>query len=383
MDIKFVVNGKFDHSACADYMAKKYHACMIDGSLYLYNGSVYRCDYDEILRQIDAVYPPSTSRQRKEVYETMKLEAPIAHRADPAIIAFKNGLIDLRKPAGERTLMPFSPDIYVTHRLAIDYIDGPYTDTKEYEFLNGVLDDLSCGDEGVKKMLVSCAAYCIDPDNPLRSYFVMVGKNLLGKDMMIALIEGMLGREECSFASLTGFYGLFTEFGRATLCGKLANFGDDIPDIKLNANQIAKLKDLTSARTTVTGKLKGRGCFSCVPVAKLIFSCYSIPLSIPRYNYLDRLISIPLKAHNDGHDMNGIDETTRAELQDPMVAQIFGAMCIEALDEMNITTEHARFPICESAQAKRDDYARNSDSLRSYINNCSLDATAFYGKVDG
>lgn len=151
MDIKFVVNGKFDHSACADYMAKKYHACMIDGSLYLYNGSVYRCDYDEIMRQIDAVYPPSTTGQCKEVYATLKLIAPVVHRADPAIIAFKNGLIDLRQPADERKLMPFTPDIYVTHRLAVDYLDGSYTDTKEYEFLNGVLDSLSCGDEGIRE----------------------------------------------------------------------------------------------------------------------------------------------------------------------------------------------------------------------------------------
>lgn len=381
MDIKFEINGKFDHSACADYMAKKYHACMIDGSLYLYNGAVYRCDYDEIVEQIHTVYPKSTSGQRKEVYNKLKRRAPIAHRTDPAIIAFKNGLIDLRQPADERKLMPFAPDIYVTHQLAVDYIDGPYTDTKEYEFLNRVLDDLSCGDEGVKKMLISLAAYCIYPDNPLRSYFVMVGKNLLGKDKMQALIEGILGGEECSFTSLTGYYGLFTDFGRATLCGKLANFGDDIPDIRLNVSQIAKLKDLINARTTITGKLKGRGYFSCVPVAKLIFSCYSISLSIPRYNYLDRLISITLKAHNDGYDMNGLDETMRTELQDPKVAQIFGAMCIKALDEMKITTKEARFPIYKSTQNKKVDDTRDNDLLRSYINSRGLDATAFYGKT--
>lgn len=378
MDIKFEINGKFDHSACADYMAKKYHACMIDGSLYLYNGAVYRCDYDEIVEQIHTVYPKSTSGQRKEVYNKLKRRAPIAHRADPAIIAFKNGLIDLRQPADERKLMPFAPDIYVTHQLAVDYIDGPYTDTKEYEFLNEVLDSLSCGDEGVKKVLIGCAAYCVYPGYPLHSYFVMIGENWLGKSIMLALIAAMLGSDECSF---TSFHDLFTQAGRGTLYEKLANLGCEIPDVTLDTYQVIKLKHLTENYRPVEGKLKGEDSFWFTPTAKLVFSCNTVPrMHDPDGSCLDRLIPIPMNAHYNKNNAN-IDVTMLAKLQNPKVAQVFGAMCVKALDEMNITTGHTQFPICESAQTKKGNYARNNDSLRSYIDSCGLDATAFYGKT--
>ena len=375
---EFEINGKFSHDVCADYMIDKYNACNIDGSLYLYNGFVYRCDYDEVMRQIDLAYPPSTAKQRDEVYKKMKLRAPVAQKADPAIIAFNNGLIDLRKPAGERELIPFNPDIHVTHRLAVDYMDGQYTGTKEYEFLESVLDSLSCGDDGIKKMLIGCAAYCMYPANPLRSYFVMVGERRSGKSTMLALIESMLGADECSFLN---FNDLFTRFGPATLCGKLANLGDEIPDVTLNANQVTELKNLTGAYTPISAELKGKDFFSFVPVAKFIFSCTSIPrMHDPDGSCLNRLIPIPMNACFDENDTK-TDATMYRKLQDPKVARVFGAMCIEALDEMKITTKDARFPLCDSAQSKKDDYSLDSDSLRAYINNCGLDANFFYGKT--
>lgn len=375
---EFVENGKFNHDACANYMVEKYHACMIDGSMYLYDGSVYRTDYDEVMRQIHTVYPLGTIKQRKEVYESMKLYAPIVQKADPAIIAFNNGLIDLRQPAGERKLMPFSPDVHVMHRLAVDYMDTPYADTKEYEFLNSVLDSLSCGNCGIKKMLIGCAAYCMYPDNPLRSYFIMVGERRSGKSTMLALIAAMLGRDECAFLS---FDNIFSRFGPAKLCGKLADLGDEIPDATLTASQVTTIKSLTGSYEPVEYELKGKDFFSFMPITKLIFSCNSIPrMHDPDGSCLNRLIPIPMNAHFDENDKK-TDATMYRKLQDPKVARVFGAMCIEALDDMQITTKEARFPICDIAQGKKDDYSRDSDSLRAYINNCGLEVDAFYGKT--
>lgn len=375
MNSEFVVNGKFNNSACADYMLKKHHACKIDDDLHLYDGAVYRNDLDEITKLIHAAYPPITSGRCKEVYNKIKCRALPAHRADPAIIAFKNGLIDLRQPANERKLMPFTPDIYVTHQLAVDYIDGPYTDTKEYEFLNGVLDDLSCGDEGVKKMLIGMAAYCIYPENPLHHFFVMVGEKQSGKSMMFTLIETMLGCENCSFMN---FHDLLSRFGPANLYGKLANLGNELHDATLDANQVAKLKNMTGTYLPIEAERRWKDFFTFTLTAKFIFSCNTIPRMYDPYGgCLDRLILIPMNAHYD----ENTDAAMREKLRDPKVVSVFSTMCVKALDEMNIATGHAQFPICESAQAKKDEYARNNDSFRLYISSCGLDATAFYDKT--
>lgn len=371
-------DGKFLHYLCAESMIEQYHACMIDGSLYLYDGEVYRCDYDRVMQLITKAYPPCTEKQRKEVYAYMKIEAPEEQKASPVIIAFKNGLIDLREAPEERELKPFSPDVHVMHQLAIEYDPSDYTNTAEYEFLNRVLDELSCGDEGVKRMLIGCAAYCMYPANPLRSYFILVGDKRSGKSTMLALIEAMLGRKECSSMS---FSDLFARFGPANLCGKLANLGDEIPDVTLNAAQVTRIKTLTGSYTPFSAELKGKDYFSFIPVAKLIFSCNSIPrMHDPDGSCLNRLIPIPMNAYFADGDAN-TDSGMSDELSDPKVAKVFAQMCVKMLDEMDITTKHAHFPTCEAATAKKEDYAQDSDSLRSYITANDLTANSFYGKT--
>lgn len=370
--------GRFSHSTCADYMIKKYHACMVDGALYLYDGYIYRSDFRAVMQEIDRAYPDGTDKQRQEVYKIMQLRAPERKRADPALVAFKNGFLDLREPASCRHLKPFSPDHCILHQLAVDY--HPVADTDEAkkadDFLSGVLDSLSCGDAGIKKLLIACAAYCLYASNPLRSFFVLVGEKRSGKSTFLTMIEAMLGEAECAKLTLPQ---LLARFGPANLAGKLAELGDEIPDAALSATDVNFIKGWTGAYSPVSAELKGRDFFDFMPTAKLIFSCNSIPrMHDPDGSCLSRLIPIPMLQY---YDPESADTELPSTLKSKAVGEAFARLCVRMLDEMHITSDHAHFPTSPLVDRMKAEYSKDSDSLQTYLTSLALEAGDFIGRT--
>lgn len=370
--------GRFSYSRCADYMGKKFHACMIDGKLYLYDGCIYRSSVRAVMQEIDRVYPDGTDRQRQEVFKLMQLRAPERKQADPALVAFKNGFLDLREPANCRHLKPFSPEYCILHQLAVEY--HPVADTAEAkkadDFLTGVLDSLSCGDTGVKNMLIACAAYCMYASNPLRSFFVMVGERFSGKSTFLTLIKAMLGEGECATLTLPQ---ILSRFGPAMLEGKLAALGDEIPDATLSAQDVTWIKGWTGSYTGVAAELKGKDFFSFDPTAKLIFSCNSIPrMYDPEGSCLSRLIPIPMLQY---YDPKSADTGMRSKLESACVVEAFARLCVRMLDEMNITTDYAHFPTSPLVDRMKAEYSKDSDSLQTYLTSNCCEAGDFIGKT--
>lgn len=350
--------GQFLHNKFGDYLIGKYHIKRINGQIHSYQGGVYVPGYDPIEKMMVREVDTLTRAKRNEVLDYIRIQAEDSAAASPALIAFKNGLLDVE----HAELLQPSPSYVVTNRIPWDYDPSAKSD-----LVDSVLDRLACDDPQVRALLEEVGGMCLYRDNTIGGgkAVILVGDKSNGKSTFISMIQSMLGDENVSNLD---FRELDAKFSTAMLCGKLANLGDDISD--------SYKEDVATFKKIVTGEPikaeeKGKPPFTFRPYAKLVFSANSIPrMNDSTGAALRRLLIIPLNAYFNENEA-GYDPKIRYELAGREAVEYFIKLSVQGLRRV---LERRKFTIPAKVQDEKDAYEKENNPILAFIEEAGEDA---------
>lgn len=340
----------------ANYLKNNNHIIKINDQLHIYRDGIYVSGADVIEGQMIRLISNLKRAQRSEVTAYLKIliEENVT-AANPNMIAFSNGLYDLR----DGSFKGFTPGVAITNK-----IPWPYNPAAYSELLDHTLDRLACDDPEVRALLEEMAGYCLYRRNELGKAFILIGDKSNGKSTFLHVVKHMLG--DANIASLD-LKALGDRFKTAELFGKLANIGDDIGD-EFIANASVFRKLVTGERVNV--ERKGQDPFEFNNYSKFLFSANVIPRMKDKTGAVQRrLVIVPFDAKftPDDPDFRPFIKDELCE-QEPMEYLIL--LGLAALKRVLMNN---RFTTSQRVQGQLDEYEENNNPIIGFINEVGLD----------
>lgn len=315
----FFKGNNFLFDKFATYIKNNNHIVRINGQLHLFKDGVYVSGQEEIEAVMIKHISNLSNAKRSEVLKYLNLLLlENTEMAPPHLIAFRNGIYDIRKDE----LQPFSPSVVITNRIPWDYNPNAYS-----ELADKTLDKIACHDEQVRTILEECIGSCFYRSNKLGGgkAFILTGEGSNGKSTFISMVQHLLNEDNIAALDLKE---LDQKFQNTALFGKLANLGDDISDEFIVNASIFK-KFVTGERVQVQNK--GEKPFDFNNYAKFLFSANNIPRIKDKTGaVLRRLIIVPFNASFSKDDPDYDDHITY-KLQEQEVMEYMIVLGLAAL----------------------------------------------------
>jgi len=235
--------------------------------IYVYKDGIYHPGDGYIRQAVESILLEKASTHVKnEVIEHLKDRNYIDRKeinANKSLIPLNNGLFNIKT----FTLMDFTPDVYFTYKIPVDYNPEAYDET-----VDKFLDEITSYNEAKRRDLEEIAGYCLYNDYNFSKAFMLVGSGSNGKTTFLNLLKTLIGDGNYSTETLQDLES--KQFSRASLFGKLANIADDLPSKALTTTGVFKM--LTGGGV-IKGEKKFQDPFSFMNIAKLIFSTNTVP----------------------------------------------------------------------------------------------------------
>jgi len=270
--------GKFLHENVGDDLIELHHARFIEGMPAIWDGfsSRYRIGYDAWDAAIVDLVNGTTTNQRREVTNYLRIRAPHLDQGDTHLVACANGVIDpwldgydVQDEYGHcNGFIPNTPDLNIPNVLPVTWNPQAYdnaTDVALYQF--------SCWDNETRAVLEEILAACVYRGRELQNMAVLIGSGGNGKSVFLRMVMGLLGRENVSTIDLRD---IGRRFMQAPLVGKLANVGDDIADGIIEAAPLSIVKKIVTG-DAISVEEKYRAVDTFRPYASLVFSANQFP----------------------------------------------------------------------------------------------------------
>jgi len=355
--------------------ANNWGLCKKNGFIYLYNGSYW----SEINKESFQSFLGSVSLKmgvekfkgkihtfKDELFKQFMADAylptPKANRKN-VLINLENGTFEI-KPS-KRELREFNRNDFLTHQLPFKYEPDAIAPLFQ-KYLDEVLPDTD------KQRIFAeyCGYIFIKPSVlKLEKMLVLYGTGANGKSVFFEIINALLGSQNISnysLQSLTNENGYF----RAKIANKLVNYASEI-----NGNlETASFKQMASGEP-LEARLPYGEPFILNEYAKLIFNCNALPKDVEHTNaYFRRFLII------------GFDETIPEDKQDKELAnkiinnELSGVFnwILQGLERVLI---QKKFSKCEAVENARDDYAKQSDSVKMFIEDFEYKASTDYTAI--
>ena len=279
----FFINKQFRHDKLAAWLINTHHIKLIDGHLYMYNGTHYNSDKAAIDRAMIDQVETLKYAQRLEVWRYMQIKAPVANLAPARYISFANGIYDIETD----TLTEHSPNIVITNHIEHNYQNTPC------DIVDSTLDKISCNQTDVRCVLEECVGQALYRANTHAGAVFLIGSGANGKSTFLKALYAILGDKNTASLDLRM---LADRFNTAELKDKLANIGDDISSEYLTGNTMALFKKVVTGES-LPAENKGKDPFKFTPYCKLFFSVNEMPQMHDRSHGLSRrLVPIPFMA---------------------------------------------------------------------------------------
>lgn len=353
----FYDGSHFLHEVLGDYLIDEFNACLINGSLHVFDGNVYSAT--ALHKVMISVLKGITDRQRKEViaYLTNSPETPQRTIAPPELIPLKSKVYDI---ANDKFL-DYSPDLVFLNRFPWDY-DPLAPASKAVDDL--LLSVTSCDrklpspeDLEIYELLLEAIGSVLFRVNRYRASFMLYGASgNNGKSTLLNMLNQFIGQDNVSHLSLQD---TSERFRLMAVYGKAANIGDDIPDRLLNDTSIYK-KLVTGE--DVMAERKGVDPISFRPYAKFFFAANNLPPVSDRSRaFFSRLMVIPLERDfsKDGNAALKDYKWTEADMTYLM------RLAIPALRRV---IAHGRFIMPAKVKALVQDYEIENDPVLGFLN---------------
>lgn len=191
-------------------------------AMYQPDKGIYTQNTTIIERVLNYTEYGARSARFTELIKALTRIAPIRPKTvDKDIITVKNGLVDLKR----MKLLPFS------HEYVFDTtIDTAYNPNIKEPCIDGWtpsqwLDELSCNNEQIKTLLLQVIADAVNGNYSRRKAILLYGNGSNGKGTFQALIENIVGLQNCANLKINQFG---ERFALSQLIGKTVVIGDDL-----------------------------------------------------------------------------------------------------------------------------------------------------------
>lgn len=300
----------------------------------------------------------------KDVLELMNWlvddQAPVRYQ-QRKLIHVGNGMVEFTE-TGEVKLKPFSPDYRSRNRIAINY--DPQAECPM--FLDRLLapamtkDDIDC--------LQLYFGQCLLGVNHSQTFLMLTGAAGAGKSTLANIIEGIIGRQNCTELRLEHMNNRF-EMNR--LIGKTLLTGKDVPDHFLNTRGAQKLKALTG-KDTLTTEAKGRNeTVDIVGEFNIIITSNSdLQVNVAGDNeaWRRRMLWIKYELLSDIEKIDAFDELLLREEGAGILNWGIEGAC-------RLLKNKGQIQRSENHSLRVDELLQESDSAAAFIDTCVVKAT--------
>lgn len=348
-------NGKsFQHNIFVDWLMENYQYAKYNNSLYTYyKGKYYEDDEKNSRIKLDMInkLPALKTKDQNEAYQNLKLRLPESYPDEfPLIVNFRNGLYDLDKDC----YMAHTPGIF-----SLNQINCIYNPDATCEDVDRLLDNISCGNKGIKTLLEEMLGYILIGDCRFQRSFILLGEGSNGKSVFLDMITNWLGSENCSSLALED---LSDRFRPSQLVGKMVNVGDDSGADLLKNTAIFK-KLVTGDPLTV--EFKHGQPFSFSNRAKMIFSANNLPPSSDKSNgFMRRMTIIPFLAKFSPND-NNYDPMIKEKITTEDAKSYILNIAIRAAKKL---IRNKKFTIPDAVTDELNKYEEANNNVLSYLN---------------
>ena len=286
------------------------------------------------------------------------------------LIALANGLLDLDALfAGEDdVLLPHTPRWFSP--ACLPYPFDPEADCPRWRaFLERNLE----GEAERIALLQEWFGYCTTADTSRQKFLLLEGEGANGKSVVCAVLEAMLGSENCSHVPLEVFG---TRFQLEATLGKLANIASEVGELDKAAEGF--LKSFTSG-DPMQFERKHKPTFSAVPTARLVLATNNRPRFSDRSaGVWRRMILMPFRvtiAADDPGRVFGMDKPAWWVASGELPGILNWALA--GLERLRRQDRFSTSQVCEQALAE---YRTENNPARLYLTETCQEAPL--GRVD-
>lgn len=261
----FYKGNSFLFDKFALFLKNNHHIKRINNQLHLFKDGIYITGQQEIESAMIEHIPQLNRAKRTEVMSYLDILIRENTPVTPAkFIAFRNGILNI----DTNELLPYSPDFIITNKIEWDYNKNAYS-----EEVDEVLNNISCNDKEIRKLLEEVVGSCFYRSQTLAGgkAFMLIGTGANGKSTYLNMLKHLLGQKN---TSSLGLKNLDEKFATVMMFGKLANIGDDISEEFIT--DVSEFKKIVTGET-IDAEQKGQPKFEFEPYCKLIFSVNNIP----------------------------------------------------------------------------------------------------------
>lgn len=366
LDSKGNPTGPVLHNVVARELIDHHGACFVDGAPAIWNGRRYAGGWIEVDRAVVGLIDDCRMADQKEIRHYVHLMAPRVEASPPWLVAFENGVLDLRGG-----FSPMDSSMVITNVIPHAWDPEAYD-----ERTDAFLDSVSCGNALVRANLEEVVGMCMYRSNDFGQCPVLIGSGANGKSTYIGALRNVLGTENVSSLDVNI---LGKPFQAGRLLGKLANLGDDISNERLSGDVLAVFKKVVTGEWIYTDVKNADG-FEFKPYCTLVFSCNEFPsLGDSSEGMLRRLFPIPFDGRFRPGD-EGYDPHLWERLRTEEAARYLARLGIEGL--CRVMENSGLTPNGRSEQMVGD-VRRDNDSVLEWVADEGVDPATFDGEVIG
>lgn len=328
------------------------------GRVFVFNGKYWEIVYDlEIKAFAERNFNPRPNmNQRREFIEKLKLKNIIKnvndffHGTTRKKINMQNGVFDI----STMKLVDHSKDYGFTNILPYSY------DPKALEapIFNQFMDEITCGREDLKKVLLEFCGYAISGDDYwLHKALVLSGSGSNGKSTFMQILKEVAGEENCSKKTMSE---LNKETARYELENKLFNIGEETKVRALAESEV--FKTLTSGNEITVKKLYQQE-YEITNRAKIIFACNEDPrFEDTSHGFFRRLVIVPFERQFSEEEA---DKAIHSKLRQEKTA-IFNIFIRHYKDLL----ERGGLPKSETVDNSLEKYKTENDIFYLWLGDC-------------
>ena len=356
---------KFEHNKVARRLIDDYGACLIDGETpAIRDGGRYRVGWEAFDSVIIDLYDDCTMTNRKEVKAYIQAKADSKRQSSPYLIAFKNGILDVRT----LELRDWQDDDVIANVIPHNWNPDARSET-----LDNVLYKMACGDMATYMNLSEFIGVCMVRSAKLCPFFpVLIGVGSNGKSTYIELIKDVVGVENISGLQPKE---ITAHFLGSHIVGKTANLGDDIASGYLDDRDCAIIKSVATGDLMFTDVKGGKG-FHFQPYCTMVFSCNQFPrLADTTPGFMRRLFPVEFNAVFSADD-DDYDPMIGEKLREESVLEY---ACVIGVEGLRRVIAQNRPTPNEMSEAMKSEIAREGNTGLQWFNDDQITAEHLMG----
>ena len=357
---------KFEHNKVARKLIDEFGACLIDGETpaLRIGGGRYHVGWDAFDSAILDMHDDCTISNRKEVKAYIQAKAENKKQSSPYLIAFKNGVLDVRT----LELRDWSDDDVIPNVIPHDWNPDAKSDV-----LDRTLEKMACGDISTLLNLTEFIGVCMVRSAKLCPFFpVLIGVGSNGKSTYIELLKDIVGTDNISGLQPKE---ITAHFLASHIVGKTANLGDDIASGYLDDRDCAVIKSVATGDLMFTDVKGGKG-FHFQPYCTMVFSCNQFPrLADTTPGFMRRLFPIEFNAVFSASDAD-YDPMIGDKLREEQTLEYACVIGVEGL--RRVIEQHQPTPN-ELSESMKSEIAREGNTAMQWFHDDGITADYLRG----